>query len=65
MLKNFKLPHQLPNRKILSVDIGGTLAKAAFYVPRDDPIHTKPGALHNLTSMCIPCKFTKGHHFYR
>ena len=45
MLKNFKLPHQLPNRKILSVDIGGTLAKAAFYVPRDDPVHSKPGAL--------------------
>jgi hypothetical protein len=57
MLKNFILPHHLPNRKILSVDIGGTLAKAAFYIPRDDPIHQKPESLHKITSMCIPCKF--------
>ena len=30
----FKLPEKFPNRKILSIDIGGTLAKAAFYVPK-------------------------------
>jgi pantothenate kinase len=34
MLKSFKLPAHLPARKILSVDIGGTLAKVAFYVPK-------------------------------
>jgi len=27
------MPLHLPNKKILSVDIGGSLAKAAFYIP--------------------------------
>jgi pantothenate kinase len=33
----FKLPAVFPNKKILSIDIGGTLAKVAFYVPKSDP----------------------------
>ena len=33
MLKSLKLPKVFPNRKILSIDIGGTLAKTAFYIP--------------------------------
>ena len=33
MLKTLKLPKVFPNRKIVSIDIGGTLAKTAFYVP--------------------------------
>jgi hypothetical protein len=39
----FKLPHKFPNKKILSIDIGGTLAKAAFYVPieEDSKHHNK------------------------
>jgi len=36
MFKNFVLPALMPNKKILSVDIGGSLAKTAFYVPKDD-----------------------------
>jgi hypothetical protein len=42
MLKNFVLPAIMPNRKILAIDIGGTLAKTAFYLPKDDPIRYKP-----------------------
>ena len=30
----FKLPQIFPNKKILSIDIGGTLAKAAYYIPK-------------------------------
>jgi len=29
------LPKKFPNRKILSIDIGGTLAKTAFYIPNE------------------------------
>lgn len=32
-----KIPIAFPKKKILAVDIGGTLAKTAFYIPRDDP----------------------------
>ena len=38
MISRFALPSVMPSKKILSVDIGGTLAKAAFFVPRNDPI---------------------------
>jgi len=38
LIKSFiSLPAKFPNKKILSIDIGGTLAKAAFYLPKDDP----------------------------
>jgi hypothetical protein len=40
----FTLPALFPRKKILSFDIGGTLAKVAFYVPKDDPkFHTDRG----------------------
>lgn len=32
----FKLPSKFPNKKIISIDIGGTLAKSAFYVPFEE-----------------------------
>lgn len=32
------------------------MAKAAFYVPRDDPVYKNPAALQKITSMSIPCK---------
>jgi len=38
MFKNFVLPALMPNKKILSVDIGGSLAKTAFYIPKDDVV---------------------------
>lgn len=38
MISRFVLPTVMPQRKILSVDIGGTLAKTAFFVPKNDPI---------------------------
>lgn len=58
MLKNFVLPATLPAHKILSVDIGGTLAKVAFYVPKNDPIYQNNEKLHKLTSMSIPSKYS-------
>jgi hypothetical protein len=33
MISKALLPKKLPNRKIISIDIGGTLAKTAFYIP--------------------------------
>ena len=36
MFKNFVLPAMMPNKKILSVDIGGSLVKTAFFIPKDD-----------------------------
>ena len=46
----------MPSRKILSVDIGGTLAKAAFFVPRDDPVRQNLARFEQLTSDCVPSK---------
>jgi hypothetical protein len=34
-----RFPSNLPNKKILSIDIGGTLAKTAFYFPNDHLVH--------------------------
>jgi hypothetical protein len=56
MLKKFVLPACLPQRKILSVDIGGTLAKAAFYVPKSDSVYQDADRFKALTHMTIPCK---------
>ena len=36
------MPTIMPKKKILSIDIGGTLAKVAFYVPKDDPSFKEP-----------------------
>jgi hypothetical protein len=33
--KALSLPKKLPNKRIISIDIGGTLAKTAFYIPQD------------------------------
>ena len=57
MINRFVLPAIMPSRKILSVDIGGTLAKTAFFVPRDDPIRQDLGNFEALTSDSIPSKF--------
>ena len=57
MLKNFVLPAIMPNRKILAIDIGGTLAKTAFYLPKDDPIRKMPHIFEKLTLKAIPSKF--------
>jgi len=44
-----RLPKKFPNKKILSVDIGGTLAKAAFYVPQESLAQYKEmGKLESL-----------------
>jgi len=56
MLKNFVLPAIMPNRKILAIDIGGTLAKIAYYLPKDDPIRHKPYIFEQLTQTAIPSK---------
>ena len=35
MIRNpLRLPSNLPNKKVLSIDIVGSLAKAAFYIPQ-------------------------------
>jgi hypothetical protein len=39
------------------MDIGGTLAKIAYYVPKDDPKFTSDPEYHQkLTQQAIPCK---------
>ena len=48
----------MPNRKIFAIDIGGTLAKTAFYLPKDDPIRKMPHIMEKLTLKAIPSKFT-------
>jgi hypothetical protein len=52
----FHFPSKLPNKKILSVDIGGTLAKTAFYIPRDDSNHKVIEHHELLSKNSVPCK---------
>lgn len=57
MFKNFsKLPTEFPQRKILSVDIGGTLAKVAFYLPKDDPLRANTAKLQQIMVNSKSCK---------
>ena len=56
--RRFRLPAVMPDRKILSVDIGGTLAKTAFYVPREDPIRLNLERFEALTHDTIPSKLS-------
>jgi len=58
MLSRFSLPSVMPSRKILSVDIGGTLAKTAFFVPKDDPLRQTFSKFEALTNDTIPSKST-------
>lgn len=52
-----RLPKKFPDKKILSIDIGGTLAKTAFYVPvsHQDRLECL-GKLTTLTKDTIPSK---------
>lgn len=52
----FQLPAAFPRKKILSLDIGGTLAKVAFYVPKDDPNMQIPDYHEKITKQSIPSK---------
>ena len=53
----FQIPAKFPKKRILSMDIGGTLAKIAYYVPKDDPKFTNDPEYHQkLTQQAIPCK---------
>ena len=39
LAKNFlkaNVPLVMPKKKILAIDIGGTLAKTAFYIPKEE-----------------------------
>jgi hypothetical protein len=56
MFKKFILPVKMPNKKILSVDIGGTLAKTAFYIPKQDIIRTNQRVWEKITDSTIPSK---------
>ena len=57
MLKTLKLPKVFPNRKIVSIDIGGTLAKTAFYVPNSHKETLKQdGRYESLLENSIPSK---------
>lgn len=51
----FQLPTVFPKKRILSFDIGGTLAKVAYYVPKDDPKFQDPACHEKLTKETIPC----------
>lgn len=57
MINRFVLPAVMPSRKILSVDIGGTLTKTVFFVPSNDPIRQDLANFEALTSDSIPSKF--------
>jgi len=48
------LPSKLPSRKILALDIGGTLAKTALYVPKDDPVRLNTSTFEAITNKSIP-----------
>ena len=52
----FQLPAVFPKKKILSIDIGGTLAKMAFYIPKDDPSFIEPEFQAKITNETIPSK---------
>ena len=56
MLRSFHLPTSFPAKKILAVDIGGTLAKTAFYIPKSDPIRLDQDKFRILTKQSIPSK---------
>ena len=58
----FTLPALFPRKKILSFDIGGTLAKVAFYVPKDDPkFHSDPTYQEKISKDSFPCKYPSPH----
>lgn len=50
------LPNKFPSKRILSIDIGGTLAKTAFFLPRDDPQFQDLKNVEILTKDTIPSK---------
>jgi hypothetical protein len=52
----FQLPSLFPKKKIISLDIGGTLAKMAFYIPKDDPAFKEPEYHQKLSKETIPSK---------
>ena len=53
-LKSSNTLASMARRKFLGIDIGGSLAKAVFYVPKDDPAHEKLQALDKLTYPRVP-----------
>ena len=57
MINPSLFPAEMPQKKILAVDIGGTLAKTAFYVPHDDPLRQDEARFAALTSDCVAGKF--------
>lgn len=56
MLRSFSLPSVFPAKKILAVDIGGSLAKTAFYIPKGDPVRLDEDKFRILTNKSIPSK---------
>ena len=53
----FKLPKRFPSKRILSVDIGGTLAKTAFYVPQgENTSELERENILKITQDAIPSK---------
>ncbi|CDW79019.1 UNKNOWN [Stylonychia lemnae] len=58
-----QLPAKFPNKKILSIDIGGNLAKTAFYIPKSDPQFQDHKSFEILTKDTIP-KLSNGEMIY-
>ena len=56
MYSKFMLPTMMPKQKILAVDVGGTLAKACFYVPREYQEQLDQSKYDMLTEKTIPSK---------
>jgi len=58
-----KLPTRFPNKKIMGVDIGGTLTKVAFFLPQGADGSTNREELDRLeaiTSQCVPIELANG-----
>ena len=46
----------IPSKKILSVDIGGTLTKTAFLIPRNNPLRQDTARFEAVIADSESCK---------
>ncbi len=53
------MPLKFPNKKIMAFDIGGSLAKVAFYLPKAEPQFQDFKNFELLTKDTIPSKYLR------
>ena len=54
----------IPSKKILGVDIGGTLTKTAFLVPRNDPMRQDAARFESVIAGCESLELANGESIY-